>query len=195
MSMALKKVQVLALITCTLLGCTMVDSIEMSADPATLAPFKTYRIHDEQYAFATAISEQERTQVATELRKAAVSAFNDRGYTESASPDVLVSLGAMSRLTTEDEDQPGEGHIRFVDPSVVEAGRPTSVPGSEPTPSGVGREGDLLLYLLDPKTKRVLWRASTSGSASTPSEAMRKARKTYAAMVDKLPSADGSTHR
>jgi Domain of unknown function (DUF4136) len=194
--MALNKVQVLALVTCTLLGCTTVDSIEMSADPATLKPFKTYRIHEEQYAFATAISEQERTQVATELRKAAVSAFNDRGYQESSTDaDVLVSLGAMSRLTTDDEDERGEGHIRFVDPSVVEAGRPTSVPGSEPTPSGVGREGDLLLYLLDPKTKRVIWRASTSGSASTPSEAMRKARKTYAAMVDKLPAAGGGTHR
>jgi hypothetical protein len=54
---------------------------------------------------------------------------------------------------------------------------------------GIGREGDLILYLLDPKTQRTVWRASSSGSATTPAEALRKVRATYRAMVQKLPPA------
>jgi Domain of unknown function (DUF4136) len=193
--MTLNRLQVLALIPCALLGCAT-DPIEVSGDAAQVRPFSTFRIHEEQFAFATAISEAERAQVASELRKAAVSAFTEHGYKEAADPDVLVSLGAISRLTLdEDAGSSGEGHIRFVDPSVLEAGRPTSAPGSEPTPSGVGREGDLFLYLLDPNTKRVIWRANTNGSATTPSEAMRKARRTYSAMVEKLPVAASGGQR
>jgi hypothetical protein len=56
-------------------------------------------------------------------------------------------------------------------------------------PEGVGREGDLFLDLLDPRTQKVVWHASSTGSASTPSEALRKARSTYAAMVGRLPKA------
>ena len=60
-------------------------------------------------------------------------------------------------------------------------------------PAGTGREGDLILYLLDPKTQKVMWRASSNGAATTPSEALRSARATYAAMVAKLPRAAGPT--
>ena len=101
---------------------------------------------------------------------------------------MLVTLGAISRPTLGEEAASRGGHINPVDTSVLDAGRPTSVPESEATmPPGVGREGDLILYLLDPKTKRALWRASSSGSATTPSEALRRARATYAAMVAMLP--------
>jgi Domain of unknown function (DUF4136) len=193
--MTLQRLQILTLITCVLLGCAT-DPIEVSGEPTLLRPFSTFRVHEEQFAFATAISEEERAQVGSELRKAAVTAFTEHGYKEASDPDVLVSLGAISRLTLdEDAGSSGEGHIRFVDPSVLEPGRPTSAPGAEPTPSGVGREGDLFLYLVDPKTKRVIWRANTSGSATTPSEAVRKARRTYSAMVAKLPAAVASGKR
>jgi hypothetical protein len=190
--LTIKQLFIPALVACTLLGCTMVDPIEMSGDPASVRPFSTYRIYEEQFVFATTLSEQERSQVSTALRKAAVDAFAERGYREGSDADVLVSLGAISRPTFEAEDSEGEGHIKFVDPSVVEAGRPTSTPASEPGPSGAGREGALFLYLVDPKTKRAIWRASTDGSASTPSEAIRKARATYSAMINKLPVAAGS---
>ena len=183
------KLQVLALAVCTLLGCAGVAPIEMSGDPSTVRPFKSFSMQDEQLAFATEVSQEERSQVASEMRAAVVNAFTGRGYIEKTDADVLVSIGAASRLTFDDNVAPKEGPIRNVDPSVVEAGRPTSTPAAEIMPPGIEREGDLFLYLLDPKTKRVLWRASTTGSATTPAEAKRRARASYDAMVAKLPRA------
>jgi hypothetical protein len=183
-----------ALMLAGLFGCAGVDQIEMSGDPAKLSPFKSFRVQEEQLAFATAVSDAERSQVAAEIRTAVVRAMTDRGYTESGTnADVLVSIGAASRLTFNDDVARKEGPIRNVDPSVVEAGRPTTSPAAEIVPSGVEREGDLFLYLLDPQTSRVLWRASTSGSATTPAEAKRRARASYSAMVAKLPKASGNT--
>jgi hypothetical protein len=183
-----------ALMLAALSGCAGVDEIEMSSDPAKLSPFKSFRVQEEQLAFATAVSDAERSQVAAEMRAAVVRSMIDRGYTETSSDaDVLVSIGAASRLTFDDDVAPKEGPIRNVDPSVVEAGRPPTSPTAEIMPPGVEREGDLFLYLLDPKTKRVLWRASTSGSATTPAEAKRRARASYSAMVAKLPKASGNT--
>jgi hypothetical protein len=184
---------VVALTAFTLASCAGVDPIEMSSDPATLPAFKTYRVEEEQLAFATEISAEERSQVAGELRKAVTDALAERGYTQSgADADVLVSLGAASRLTFDSEAGPNDSRLRHVDPSVLEAGRPPEVPGNERGPSDAAREGDLFVYLLDPKTKRVIWRASTSGAATTPSEARRRARATYAAMIGKLPKAAGT---
>jgi hypothetical protein len=191
-AMTRKTLRAIALAACALAGCAGVDPIEMSGDPATLRPFKTFRIQDEQLAFARPISEAERSQVVAEMRTAVVRSMTDRGYTESTDADVLVSIGAATRLTFDDNVAPQEGRLRNVDPSVVEAGRPTTSPSAELMPPGVEREGDLFLYLLDPTTKRVLWRASTSGSATTPAEAKRRARASYSAMVGKLPKASAN---
>lgn len=180
--------RVFALAIFALGGCATVDPIETSGDPGKLPHFSTYRVHEEQLAFATDISDEERAKVAAELRKAVVSALNDRGYKEDANPDVLVSLGAASRATFETIEQT-DSRVRNVDPSVVEAGRPTPVPEPDRLAADVRREGDLFFYLLDPKTKRVIWRASANGSATTPSEATRRARAAYGAMIAKLPKA------
>jgi hypothetical protein len=184
---------VVGFVAFALASCAAVDPIEISSNPASLPPFKTYRVQDEQIAFATEISEEERSQVAGELRKAVTGALAARGYTEGgADADVLVSLGAVSRLTFDDDPGPSDGGLRNVDPSVLESGRPPEMPGNERGPSGVGREGDLFFYLLDPQTKRVIWRASTTGAATTPSEARRRARASYGAMIGKLPKASGA---
>lgn len=188
--MKLTKQPVLALMACVLAGCAGVDPIEMSGDPAKVPPFKTYRIYEEQLAFATELSEAERSEVAADLRGAVTRAFTGRGYSEDgANADMLVSLGAASRATFDSSANPNDSRIRNVDPSVLEANNPHPPPGSEPGPSGVGREGDLFLYLVDPKTKRVIWRASTNGAATTPSEAKRRGKAAYEAMVEKLPKA------
>ena len=173
---------------CLLAGCATVGPIEVSGDPAALAPFRTFRIHDEQYVFATDISDEERSRVGAQLRRAAVSALNERGYQEASDPDVLVALGAISRPTLNTEHEGGRGGgIRPVDTSVFDAGGGAAASAPERMPAGVGREGDLILHLLDPKTERAVWRASSTGSATTPGEALRRARATYAAMVAKLP--------
>ena len=188
--MTLTKLSALALVSCLLSSCATVGPIEMSGDPAALPPFRTFRVHEEQFAFATDISAEQRAKISAELRQAAVRALNGRGYQEvSGDADVLVTLGAISRpvLSTESEQQ-SEGHLQPVDTSVFDTGR-SDLPQSEVMPAGVGREGDLILYLLDPATQRALWRASASGSATTPSEALRRARGTYAEMVAKLPRA------
>ena len=177
-----------ALLFCAamLAGCVS-DPIETSGDPAALPAFKTFHIQQEQFAFATEISAEERERISKELRAAVTSAFEKRGYREASAADVLVAIGAMATLTL-DESAGGDGPLHHVDTSVLDPSRPPPAP-SDMMPAGVGREGDLFLDLLDPKTKRAVWHASSSGSASTPSEAMRKARSTYAAMVAKLPKA------
>jgi hypothetical protein len=189
--MTLERLTVLVLAFFLLQGCASIGPIEISGDPASLPPFKTFRVHEEQFVFATEITEQQREQISKELRQAAVSALNQRGYLEASDADVLVTLGAVSRPTLGIESESGDGGIKPVDTSVFDAGQPPGVPESDRRPSGEGREGDLILYLLDPKTKRALWRASSSGSATTPSEALRTARATYAAMVAKLPAPAG----
>jgi Domain of unknown function (DUF4136) len=192
--MTLTKLHFLAVVACVLAACASVGPIEVSGDPAALAPFRTFRVHEEQFAFATDISAEQRSQISKQLRQAAVSALNGRGYQEvSSDPDVLVTLGALSRPVLSKEAESQGGPLHAVDTSVFDAGRPAGVPESELMPAGAAREGDLILYLLDPKTQRALWRASASGSATTPSEALRRARSTYAEMVAKLPRAAAGT--
>ena len=85
------------------------------------------------------------------------------------------------------------GH--HVDTTVLDANRPVSSANYEIAPSGVGREGDLLMTLRDAKTGKTLWAAAANGAASTPSQGLRKARSAYAAMADKLPKAgSGPSH-
>jgi hypothetical protein len=193
-AMALVRSSTLALLGCLLAACVS-DPIEMSGDPATIPPFKSFRIDAEQFLFATEITPEQREQVSKKLREAAVSAFEKRGYRESPNADVLVALAAMSRPTLPDETAAGGGGLHHVDTSVLDSGRPLSGPASEIEPSGVGREGDLMLSLRDAKTGRSLWQAISNGAATTPTEALRKARATYAAMVNKLPKAgSGAAH-
>jgi len=177
----------LALVCAIAPGCTSIGPIETSGDPAALPPFRTFRVHEEQFLFATEISEAQRAEIASRLRQAAVGALNDRGYREATDVDVLVTLAAVSRPVLSDERGAEGGALHHVDTSVFDAGH-VAAP-EVPLSPVVGREGDLILELLDPKTRRVVWRASATGAATTPSEALRMARATYTAMVAKLPKA------
>ena len=170
------------------------DPIQISGDPATIPPFKSFRIDEEQFVFATEISEQQRTEVSRKLREAAVSALEKRGYAEASdNADVLVALSAMSRPTLPEQSGSGSGGgLHHVDTTVLDPSRPLSSTASEIPPSGVGREGDLMMSLRDAKTGRALWQASSNGAATTPGEALRKARSTYAAMAAKLPKANSA---
>jgi hypothetical protein len=185
--MMLAKLPVLALVAALLAACASVDQIETS-DPATLRPFKTFHVQQIQFTFATDITDEQRERVSTELRTAVVAALNQRGYREAAQADVLVTLGALSRPTLP-EAESAQSPLHAVDTSVLDSSRPPSAPSSQTAPPGVGREGDLVLELLDPQTQRSIWHASSTGAATTPSEALRKARATYAAMVARLPMA------
>jgi hypothetical protein len=190
--MTLARSTTVALWTCLLAACGT-DPIQMSGDPATLPPFKSFRIDEEQFVFATQISEEQRAEVSRKLREAAVSALEKRGYQQATDADVLVALAAVSRPLLPEESGSGSSGLHHVDTSVLDSGRPFTPAGSELPPSGVGREGDLMMSLRDAKTKRALWQASSNGAATTPGEALRKARSTYAAMAAKLPKA-GSAH-
>lgn len=181
------------LLLLSLTGCS-IDPIETAGDPAALPVFHTFRVQEERYSFAEQITPEQRAQVSAELRSAAVGALQSRGYVEVAAnqkADILVVLGAISRTTLPtgtDDDR--SKHINQVDTSVFDASSgetPTAVGGD--TPTGFSREGDLILYLLDPATQKSLWRASSSGAATSSHEALRKARSTYRAMVKKLPQA------
>lgn len=176
---------------CLLLqACAGFDSIETSGDAAAIPPFHTFAIQGEQFSFAVPVSEQQRAAISDKMRRAAVDALVERGYREASSPDVLVTLGAVSRVTF-DSDTGSRGRVlQPVDTSVLDTNRGSQPPPETEQPlAGVGREGDLILYLLDPQTKRTIWRANSSGSATTPAEAERKASATYRAMVRKLPKA------
>lgn len=188
--MALARSSTVALLACLLAACAS-DPIEMSGDPATIPPFKSFRIDAEQFVFATEITPERREQVSKTLREAAVSALEKRGYQESTTADVLVTLAALSRPTLP-EAAPAGGGLQHVDTSVLDPSRPFNAPTSEIEPPGAGREGDLMLSLRDAQTGRMLWQASSNGAATTPAEALRKARSTYAAMVGKLPKAGSS---
>lgn len=179
--------------SCLLQGCAAFDSIETSADTSAIPPFRTFEIQEEQFAFAVPVSEEQRASISAKLRHAAVEALQERGYREASPADVLVTLGAISRVTFDEEVAARSGGLQPVDTSVLDTNRGSQPPPEAARPlAGVGREGDLILYLLDPRTNRTIWRANSSGSATTPAEAERKARATYRAMVRKLPKAAGT---
>lgn len=178
-----------------LAGCAT-DPIETAGDLAAVPAFRTFKVQEERLAFPDQIPDDQRDRITRELRDAAVGALEGRGYREvkgNEPADVLVVLGAASRTTLSsavEEDM--SRHINPVDTSVFDASnRDTPNDAAESRPPGIGREGDLILYLLDPATQRSLWRASSSGAASTPGEALRKARSVYRSMVNKLPAAKG----
>jgi len=178
------------------LGGCATDPIQYAGNTNSLPTFRTFRVQEERYVFPEQLSTEQKDRVGNELRKAAVSALESRGYREVASndpADVFVVLGAISRTDVhtgiDEDDNP---HVNQVNTSVFENSStqpPAAVGGDGPT--GFSREGDLILYLLDPATKRSLWRASASGSASSSGEALRKARSTYRAMVRQLPQVAG----
>jgi len=181
---AMFSLQVLLLQACAL------DTIETSGDAASIPAFRTFSVGEEQYSFPSRPSAAQRARIGKELREAAVAALESRGYREATSGDVQITLGAVGRTTLSDTSDPeARAHITPVDPSVLSPGSDSRPPADrDALPEGVGREGDLIFYILDPATKRVIWRASSSGSATTPAEALRKAKATYRAMVDKLPA-------
>jgi hypothetical protein len=188
-AMTLRKRTHFALVAALLAACTSVDNIETS-DPAALPAFKTFQVQQIQFTFATDINSKQRERISKELRAAVVGALNARGYREAAPGDVLVTLGAMSRPTLSPEAESGRSQLHAVDTSVLDSNRsPSASSSATPPPPAVGREGDLILELLDPATQQSIWHASSTGTATTPSEALRKARATYAAMVARLPRA------
>lgn len=167
------------------------DPIEMSGDPARVPAFTTFEIRDEQYVFSEPLSTEQLAKINSEMHAAAVDALQARGYKQASPADIVVVLGAVSRATPPAEEDTAKRTLKAVDTRVLEPGRPDvpTAAADQDRLLGVGREGDLILYLLDPKTQRTVWRASSSGSATTPAEAMRKVRATYRAMVQKLPPA------
>ena len=190
--MSLQRVTAVTFVACLLAACATIGPIEVSGDPAAVPAFRTFRVLEVQFAFATDITAEQVAKVSSELRAAAVSALEERGYEEAADADVLVALAAISRPTLDAQaGAGGGGALHHVDTSVLDSGQSFNPPQSEIPPGGAGREGDLLLSLLDPKTQKAMWQASSSGAATTPAEALRKARSTYAAMLAKLPRAAG----
>ena len=179
-----------------LVGCAT-DPIQYAGNVSSLPAFHTFKVQEERYVFPEQIPADQKDRVSRELRQAAVSALQGRGYREvgpNDAADVLVVLGAISRPTVQtgvEEDQ--SRRLNQVDTSVFDGSTtepPPAIGGGEPT--GYSREGDLILYLLDPATQRSLWRANATGSASSSGEALRKAKSTYRAMVRQLPQAPGS---
>ena len=192
--MSLQRILAITFVAWLLAACASIGPIEVSGDPAAIPPFKTFRVLEVQFAFATDITADQVAKISSELRSAAVSALEERGYGEAADADVLVALAALSRPTLDAQAESSSGSpLHHVDTSVLDSGQPITPPQSEFLPGDAGREGDLQLSLLDPKTRRAVWQASATGAATTPAEALRKARATYAAMVAKLPKAGGGT--
>ena len=187
--MTLKNLPALIFCAAMLAGCASDDVIQTSGDLAALPAFKTFKVSQEQFVFATEASSDQRDHVSQRLRAAVVSALQGRGYREAEDADVLVALGAMSRPKLSEDMGSSNSNLHPVNTSVLDPGQPAFVPTSDMPIPDAGREGDLFLELLDPKTQKLLWHASSSGSATTPREALSKARKAYAAMVEKLPKA------
>jgi hypothetical protein len=167
------------------------DPIETSGDPAQVPAFATFEIRDENYVFSEPLSDEQLAKINSEMHSAAVDALQERGYKQASPADIVVVLGAVSRAMPPAEEDDARRTIKAVDTRVMEPGRPDvpTAAADQDRQLGIGREGDLILYLLDPKTQRTVWRASSSGSATTPAEALRKVRATYRAMVQKLPPA------
>ena len=191
--MSLHRVPAITLVACLLAACATIGPIEVSGDPAAIPAFQTFRVLEVQFAFATDLTSDQVAKISSELRAAAVSALEERGYRQASNADVLVALAAMSRPIANAPAAAGGGSLHHVDTSVLDSGQPFNPPPSENLPGDAGREGDLLFSLLDPKTQRTLWSASANGVATTPAEALRKARATYAEMVAQLPKAGGGT--
>jgi hypothetical protein len=176
-----------------LAACTTAP-LEMSGDPATIPPFKTFRIDEAEFVFATEVTPEQRDDVSKQLRAAATSALESRGYRQAADADVLVALSGATRPTLSSESG-STGGLHHVDTTVLDTSRPGGSTAYEIAPSGVGREGDLLMTLRDAKTGKTLWAAASNGAASTPSQALRKARSAYAEIAAKLPKAgSGPSH-
>ena len=185
--MTLVRSSVTALLVCLLAACAAAP-IEMSGDPATIPPFKTFRIDAAEFVFATDVTPEQRDEVSKQMRAAAASALESRGYRQASDADVLVDLSGATRPVFSNESE-SAGGFQHVDPTVLDTSRPVGSNAYEIAPSGVGREGDLLMTLRDPKTGKTLWAAAVNGAASTPSQGVRKARSAYAAMAEKLPKA------
>lgn len=182
---AVFKLLATAAVGIALAGCAT-SRIETSGDASTLPAFSTFEIHDEQYAFVDPLSDQQRAKVSAELRQSVVAALTERGYREAKPGDVWVVIGVVTRDASPTRDQESARGINQV---ATDMSRPElALPDTSQAPY-YGREGDLILYLLDTKTEKTLWRASSTGTAGSPSEAITQARATFKAMAEKLPMA------
>src|SRR5688572_16823903 len=98
--MSLQKALAVTFVACLLAACATIGPIEVSGDPAALPSFKTFRVLEVQFAFATSINSEQVARISSELRAAAVSALEQRGYEEAADADMLVALAALCITST-----------------------------------------------------------------------------------------------
>ena len=78
--MSLHRVPAITLVACLLAACATIGPIDVSGDPAAIPAFKTFRVLEVQFAFATDLTSDQVAKISSELRAAAVSALEERGY-------------------------------------------------------------------------------------------------------------------
>ena len=124
--MSLRRILAVTFVACLLAACASIGTIEVSGDPAAIPPFRTFRVLEVQFAFATDITADQVAKISSELRSAAVSALEERGYGETADADVLVALAALSRPTLDAQAESSSGGpLHHVDTSVLDSGKPS----------------------------------------------------------------------
>ena len=95
--MSLQRILAITFVAWLLAACATIGPIEVSGDPAAIPPFRTFRVLEVQFAFATDITADQVAKISSELRAAAVSALEERGYSQAADADVLVALAALEQ--------------------------------------------------------------------------------------------------
>ena len=88
--MTLVRSSVIALLVCLLAACAAAP-IEMSGDPATIPPFKSFRIDEAEFVFATEVSAEQCDEVSKQLRAAATSARWWKSFPANCSTQPIIA--------------------------------------------------------------------------------------------------------
>lgn len=169
-------------------ACVSIPPIDVAPPGVAPPEFETFTLVEPQLLLDRQIDEATKARLADELADAAREGLLAQGHREvQADPDVLVVVSAVSRINLPPSAE-RQRNVQVFNPSVLDPNRTfENASITPPDPHGAGRDGDLILSVLDPATKATLWQAVAMGAASSPREALRNARATFKAMAEKLP--------
>lgn len=167
------------------------SNIEIQTDynrNADFAALETFAWQDTAVSSTGAYDPDVAQRVDSIVRRSVVENLTAKGYrqTDDGEPDFLVSYHVV--VTEEEDPILYEERENVFDTSDIEPGEPFKIYREDlRINEGLIRKGTLIVFFLEPDSKRLIWQGIAAGTAISPRDALRKSEQAVDAMLAQFP--------